>query len=133
MKGGQKSVYIESITFILIYCKKKWYYKNLRVNQVPVHRKLNDKGYIRIQWLLEFPGGLVGFPDSSVGKESTCNAEDPGLIPGLGRSTKEGIGYPVSIQTRVSCIADRFFTNWAIREALDELKGRKTQFLKFIL
>ena len=60
------------------------------MNQVPVHRKLNDKGYIRIQWLLEFPGGLVGFPDSSVGKESTCNAEDPGLIPGLGRYPGEG-------------------------------------------
>ena len=35
-----------------------------------------------------------GFPDSSVGKESTCNAEDPGLIPGLGRSP-QGIGYPL--------------------------------------
>ena len=34
-----------------------------------------------------------GFPDSSVGKESTCNAGDPGLIPGLGRSTGEGVGY----------------------------------------
>ena len=29
----------------------------------------------------------TGFPDSSVGKESTCNAGDPGWIPGLGRST----------------------------------------------
>ena len=35
-----------------------------------------------------------GFPDSSVGKESACHAGDPGLIPGLGRSTGEGIGYP---------------------------------------
>ena len=34
-----------------------------------------------------------GFPDSSVGKESTCNAEDPGSIPGLGGSPGEGIGY----------------------------------------
>ena len=32
---------------------------------------------------------------SSVGKESTCNAEDPGSIPGLGRSAGEGIGYPL--------------------------------------
>ena len=36
-----------------------------------------------------------GFPDSLVGKESACNAGDPGLIPGSGRSTGEGIGYPV--------------------------------------
>ena len=34
-----------------------------------------------------------GFPGSSVGKESTCNAGDPSSIPGLGRSTGEGIGY----------------------------------------
>ena len=33
------------------------------------------------------------FPDSSVGKESACNAGDPGSIPGLGRSTGDGIGY----------------------------------------
>ena len=34
-------------------------------------------------------------PDCSVGKEPACNAGDPGLIPGLGRSTGEGIGYPL--------------------------------------
>ena len=37
----------------------------------------------------------MGFPDSSVGKESTCNAGDPGSIPGSGISTGEGIGYPL--------------------------------------
>ena len=36
----------------------------------------------------------MGFPGSSAGKESTCNAGDPGLIPGSGRSAGEGIGYP---------------------------------------
>ena len=35
-----------------------------------------------------------GFPHTSVGKESACNAGDPGLIPGSGRSTGEGMGYP---------------------------------------
>ena len=33
------------------------------------------------------------FPHSSVGKESICNAGDPGLIPGLGRCAGEEIGY----------------------------------------
>ena len=36
----------------------------------------------------------VGFPESSFGKESTCNAGDPGLIPGSRGSAGEGIGYP---------------------------------------
>ena len=35
------------------------------------------------------------FSDSSAGKESACNAGDPSLIPGLGRSPGEGIGYPL--------------------------------------
>ena len=34
-------------------------------------------------------------PDNSVGKESACNAGDPSSIPGLGRFTGEGIGYPL--------------------------------------
>ena len=36
-----------------------------------------------------------GFPDSSAGKESACNAANPGLISGFGRSPGEGIGYPL--------------------------------------
>ena len=38
---------------------------------------------------------MRGFPDSSVGKESACNAGDPGLISGLGRSAGEGKNYPL--------------------------------------
>ena len=38
---------------------------------------------------------LVGLPDSSVGKESACNAGNPSSIPGSGRSLGEGIGYPL--------------------------------------
>ena len=49
-----------------------------------------------------FPGDLpnpgieprsLGLPDSSVGKESACNAGDPSSIPGSGRSAGEGISY----------------------------------------
>ena len=37
--------------------------------------------------------GFMGFPGSSASKESACNAGDPGLILGLGRSAEEGVGY----------------------------------------
>ena len=44
-------------------------------------------------------GGIYGVCGASLvgsaGKESACNAGDPGLIPGLGRSPGEGIGYPL--------------------------------------
>ena len=38
---------------------------------------------------------MWGFPGGLDGKESACNAEDPGLIPRLGRSPGEGNGYPL--------------------------------------
>ena len=38
---------------------------------------------------------FVGFLGSSADKESVCNAGDPSLIPGLGKSPGEGIGYPL--------------------------------------
>ena len=50
---------------------------------------------------------LMGLPDSSVGKESACNAGDPGSIPGLGRSSGEGIGYPLQycgLEHSMNCI-----------------------------
>ena len=37
----------------------------------------------------------LGLSGSSVGKESNCNAGDPGSIPGLGRPPGEGTGYPL--------------------------------------
>ena len=37
----------------------------------------------------------LGFPDSSAGKQSTCNTGDSGSIPRSGKSSSEGIGYPL--------------------------------------
>ena len=37
----------------------------------------------------------MGFPDNSIGKESACNAGDPGSIPGSERSPEKGISYPL--------------------------------------
>ena len=51
-------------------------------------------------------GALASF-DSSVGKESTCSAGDPGLIPGSRRSTGEGIGYPLRysrLENSMDCV-----------------------------
>ena len=56
----------------------------------------------------------MGFPDRSVGKESACNAGDPALIPGLGRSAGEGIGY--SLQYWASLVAQLVKNPPAMRE-----------------
>ena len=49
----------------------------------------------------------VGFPDSSVGKESACNAGDPGLIPGLERPPGEGKDHPLQcsgLENSMDCL-----------------------------
>ena len=49
----------------------------------------------------------MGFPDISVGKESTSNAGDPGSITGSGRSAGEGIGYPLQysgLENSMDCV-----------------------------
>ena len=56
-----------------------------------------------------------GFPHSSVGKESAYNAGDPGSIPGLGRSTGEGTGYPLQY-SRASLVAQLVKDLPAMRE-----------------
>ena len=49
--------------------------------------------FVSFLFISSFSGLYMCFPGSSVGKESICNAEDPGSIPGSGRSAGEGIGY----------------------------------------
>ena len=44
---------------------------------------------------LFIPRVKMGFPGSSAGKETACNAGDPGLIPGWRSSPVEGIAYPL--------------------------------------
>ena len=53
-----------------------------------------DLGHFFIQLLISLEcNGVMGFPVDSGGKESACNVEDLGSIPGLGRSPGEGKGY----------------------------------------
>ena len=57
----------------------------------------------------------VGFPDSSVGKESACNAGDSGSLPGSGRSPGEGKGYPLqysSLENSMDCIVHGVAKSW---------------------
>ena len=58
-------------------------------------------GSLRLAYVMNFSCG-------SAGKESTCNAGDLGLIPKLGRSPREGKGYPLQysgLENSMDCIA----------------------------
>ena len=53
--------------------------------------------YFYIHWIFKYCFYLkyIGFPGGSEGKESACHAEDPGSIPGSGRSLGKENGYPL--------------------------------------
>ena len=76
-------------------------------------------------WLLGQEGPLekgwlptpvfLGFPGGSAGKESACNAGDLGLIPGLGRSPREGSSYPLQysgLENSMDCIIHGVAKSW---------------------
>ena len=70
------------------------------------HQGLHWQAHLR-QGFLKVSQLLWGFPDSSVGKESACNAGDPSLIPGSGRSPGEGIGHPLQcsgLENSMDCL-----------------------------
>ena len=63
---------------------------------------------LHLLYLLHWQAGsLPGFPCGSAGKKATCNAGDLGSIPGLGRSPREGKGYPLQfsgLENSMDCI-----------------------------
>ena len=75
---------------------------------------------------------FMGFPGSSIGQESACNTGDPGLIPGSGRSTAEGISYPLqyssaSLVTQLVKNLPAMWETWVrslVRKTLE--KGKAT-------
>ena len=86
-------------------------------------------------FILKLTPNAAGFPDSSVGKEPTCNAGDPSLIPGLGGSAGEGIGYP--LQYSWVCLVAQLVKNLPVgdlcsipglRRSLGEGKGYPLQY-----
>ena len=75
----------------------------------------------------------LGYPHSSVGKESACNAGDPDLIPGSERPPGEGIGYPPhysGLENSTDCIVhgdttERISLHFIAVLLLDLMEGRK--------
>ena len=57
----------------------------------------------------------LGFPCGSAGKESACNEGDLGSIPGLGRSPREGKGYPLQysgLENYIGCVVHGVAKSW---------------------
>ena len=67
---------------------------------------------------------LMGFLESSIDKESACNAGDPGSIPGSGRAPGEGVGYPLQYSW-ASPVAQLVKNPPAMRETWVQSLGRE--------
>ena len=58
---------------------------------------------------------ILGFPGGLAGKESACNARDPGSISGLGRSPGDGKGYALQysgLENFMDCIVHGVTKSW---------------------
>jgi len=74
---------------------------------MPVSREMDQEDVRCICVYIYIYIYIWGFPDSSVGKESACNAGDPSSIPGLERSAGEGKNYPLQccgLENSMDCI-----------------------------
>ena len=103
-KNDKKETYFNSSRFSLtmefmsleIECKKIYLPVNLRGRGLPLWLSGKESAcQCRRHRVDPCSGKIPEFPSSSAGKESTCNAGNPCLIPGSGRSTGEGISYPL--------------------------------------
>ena len=70
----------------------------------------------------------MGFPGGSDGKESTCNSGDPGSIPGLGRSSGEGIGYPLQYSCLENSSWTEEFTVHGVTESQTQLTNTSSKY-----
>ena len=76
--------------------------------------RLKKKKQIFIKIVLKYVLTL-GFPDSSIVKESACNAGDLGSIAGLGKYPGEGKGYPLQysdLENSMDCIVHGVTESW---------------------
>ena len=77
----------------------------------------------------------MGFPDSSVDKEASCNAEDPSLIPGSGKSHGEGIGCQLQysgLENSIDCVVHGVAKSRA-RQSDFHSQGQRAMVLKISL
>ena len=86
----------------------------------------------------------MDFPGGSAGKESTCNAEELGSIPGLGRSLGEGKGYLLQysgLENYMDCIVHGVakirtwlsdFHTFTFTEILENLKEKYLYYMKLV-
>ena len=89
---------------------------NIQNLSFSLYFKSSEKTIVSYIWYAWYnKGGFIsakGFPDSSVGKEATCNEGTPVCFPGLGRSPGEGNGYPLQYSALENSRVTKSGRNW---------------------
>ena len=100
------AVVISPSVFIAVSCSVLWVYHNLSGSVIPPLLSSS-----RVSSPFAFPC----FPGGSDGKESAHSGGELGSIPGLGRSSGEGKGYPLQysdLENSMDCIVHRVAKSW---------------------
>ena len=67
----------------------------------------------------------LGFPSGSDGKESSCNAGDPGSIPRSGRSPGEGTGNPLQYSCLGNPLDREGYSPWGHTRVVQDLETKQ--------
>ena len=96
-RGQQRMRWLDGITdsMDMSLCKLRELVLDREAWRAVIHGVANSQTRLRNWTELTHIYISQGFPDGSDGKESACNLGDPGSIPGLERSPREGNGYPL--------------------------------------
>ena len=98
-----------------MYGCESWTLKNAERRKIDAFKLYCWRRLLRVPWIARRSNQSIlkevnpeyCFPNSSVGKESACNAEVSGSIPGLGISPGEGKGYPLQysgLESSMDCL-----------------------------
>ena len=110
--------------FSLLFCNQGRLSYSPRCFQCPTVQLLHIL-LLLCGWVISLPQRASGFPRGSAGKESACNVRDLGLIPGLGRSSREGKGYPLQfcgLDNSTDCLVHGFAKSWTRLSDLHSLR-----------
>ena len=113
-----------SCVFSLLFCNQGRLSCNPHCFQCPSVQLLHIL-LLLCGWVISLPQRASGFPGGSAGKESACNVRDLGLIPGLGRSSGEGKGYPLQycgLENSTDCLVHGVAKNWTRLNDLHSLR-----------